>query len=600
MFNTENGKLKIIILILLVLIITSVTFYPSLKNGFVNLDDDVYVTGNENIRSISWENINKIFTSSYFGNYHPVTMLSYLFEYHFFKHEPFGYHITNLILYLLTCILLFWLVYMLQSSLLVAFITTILFSIHPLHVEPVAWISGRKDLLCALFFWGAVISYIYYLRIGRISKYYYFTLFFFILSLLSKPMAVTLPLVLLSTDYLFNRKRNKSMLVDKIPFFVSSFLFSIIAILSQQLVGAIRQEVASSLLSKLMVAGYSIIFYLNKIFIPIKLACLYPRIGIYFSFSFLILPMIFIILVIVMLYCTKHTKYTKKIIFGSAFFLITILPALQFMPISETIVADRHVYIPSLGIFYIIGEGFFWLYMKSPRYLRVIQTLLLMILIWILSVSALLTWKRCEVWRNSLTLWNDVLANYPNSIMAYNNRGITLWARGEYNKAISDFNYVISFVSDVDRRPIYLYLASLHRTVGNKEESMAFYKKAEEIRGKLVQQNYEIANKYLEEGKSSEAINLYNGALVLDPQNLILYDALARAYIIAGRYKEAEALYKRELELSPSVAAIHNSLALVYYYEKQYDLAIRHCDRAIKLGHQVNPEFLSWLRRYRK
>ncbi len=482
MFNIVNRKLKIIILIILVLIIVSAAFSPSLKNGFVNFDDSSYVVKNENIQSFSWNNIYKVFSFFYFGNYHPLTLLSYSLDYHFFKLKPLGYHITNLTLYLLSCILVFWLLYIFQGSLLVAFITTLLFGLHPLHVEPVAWVSSRKDLLYALFFLAAMISYTYYLKTNKVSRYY-LTFLLFILSILSKAMAVTFPIILLLIDYLLDKRRNRIALIDKVPFFAVSFIFSILAVFGQSSAGAIRGAIGLNFFDKIKIAGYSVFFYLNKIFMPVKLACLYPRIGNQVTVGFLVLPLTFIFLVIAIFLFGSRSK---KIIFGGAFFLITLIPNLQFIPVSETIVADRYVYLPLLGILFLIGEGFAWLYAARTKYSHFIRLSISIILICILSTLCLLSWRRCKIWGDNLTLWNDVLGNYPNAIMAYNNRGITFWAKGEYSKAISDFNYVINFVSDSDRELVYLYLASLYRAVGKNKEAMASYEKAREIKSKFI------------------------------------------------------------------------------------------------------------------
>lgn len=188
-------KLRIIIPVFLILVIVIVSFYPCLQNKFTNWDDDLYVTDNKTIQSAGPAKLKNIFTTLFIAHYQPVTVLSYALEYHFFKLDPFYYHLTNLILHLLNCLLVFWLIYLLSNSLLVAALTAVFFGIHPLQAESVAWISERKNLLYAFFYLGAMISYIYYLSRAKKLKYYIFCLSLFILSLLSKSAAVTLPLV---------------------------------------------------------------------------------------------------------------------------------------------------------------------------------------------------------------------------------------------------------------------------------------------------------------------------------------------------------------------------------------------------------------------
>jgi tetratricopeptide (TPR) repeat protein len=588
---------KIIILLTLVLIITFVAFSPCLKNRFVNWDDDLYVTKNTVIQSFSFHSVKQIFTSFFVSNYQPLTMLSYLFEYRFFKLAPFGYHLTSLILHLLNCLLVFWLIYILTQRISISSITTLLFGLHPLHVESVAWISERKDLLYTLFFLAAIICYCYYLRTRKIGKYYYFALALFTLSLLSKAMAVILPFILLNIDYFICRERDRNTLIDKIPFFILSFIFGVIAVIGQYVSGAIRGGNGTNLFNKVATANYSIMFYLNKTFMPIKLSCLYPRMDIHFTPELLMLPSIYIILCITILF---FGAYKKKIIFSNAFFLISILPVLQFIPIGETIVADRYMYLPSIGIFYLVAEGLVWLYKDIAKYRRVIKIIVLTFLACVISILVLLTRERCKVWKDSLTLWNDVIDKYPNSIMAYNNRGIAFSSKKEYDKAISDFNHVIGFVSDIDRKTIHLYLIGLYRAIGKNEEAMESYNKIKAIDAGLFRQYYESGSKYKEAGKNNEAIVLYRMALELDPNNLALNNELGITYIFVGRFKEAIALFKKVLEINPDFALIHNNLALAYYYEKKYALAIRHCDRAIDLGYVVAPRLLELLNPYRK
>ena len=233
--------LKVSISILLLLVIAIIVFSPALKNGF-NYDDDIYIKENRFIKSLSFYNVERIFTSFFAGNYQPVSVLTYLFEYRFFGLNPYPYHLTNIIVHLFNCLLVFWLFYLIGGRVLGAWIVSVLFVIHPLRVESVAWVSERKDVVYAFFFLCACIAYIYYLKNGENRKLYCLAIIAFILSLLSKPMAITLPLVLFIFDYFFSRKFSKSLYLDKVPFFILSFLFGVVTIFSQYSGGGIRRE----------------------------------------------------------------------------------------------------------------------------------------------------------------------------------------------------------------------------------------------------------------------------------------------------------------------------------------------------------------------
>lgn len=363
-----SKKYKTSLSICIILILTSLFFSSSLKNSFVNIDDDFYVINNPVIKSISIDNIKKIFVSFFMSNYQPLTILSYSLDYHFFKLNPFGYHLTNFIFHLFNCLLVFWLIMLLGKRIFIALIAAVLFGVHPLHVESVAWISERKDVLYAFFFLAAMISYLYYLRTSHLSKYYYFSMIFFILSLLSKAMAITLPLVFLLFDYFVPRGNKKLLFVDKIPFFILSFIFGYIAVFAQYSTGAVRQCEVFNIMDKILVVNLAIIFYLSKILVPIKLSCLYPYAiisGEPLALSFL-LSSFFVVIIGFVVFLFR--RFSKKVIFSSLFFLITVLPVLQFIPIGMTIVADRYTYIPSIGIFYGIGECLLWFCTKKIKY----------------------------------------------------------------------------------------------------------------------------------------------------------------------------------------------------------------------------------------
>jgi tetratricopeptide (TPR) repeat protein len=499
----KNNRPKIIISIGLILIIGSAAFLPCLNNNFVNWDDSEYVTANTAIQNLSLGSIKHIFTSFTYGNYQPLTIISFSLEYHLFKVNPFIYHLTNLILHLINCLLAFWLVFILSRKIIVSSITTILFCIHPLRVESVAWTSARKDVLYVLFFLAAIISYCYYLSNNKPAKYYFLSLILFIFSLLSKAMAITLPLVMLLVDYLLDGKPRKIMGIDKIPFFILSFIFGILAVLGQYSLGAVRPENQFNILYKLMIASYCIIFYLNKILLPFRLSCLYayPRMTNYpLNSVYLYCLLIFGIMITGVVLSGRHTK---KFIFGSGIFMVTILPVLQFLPISQTIVADRYTYLPLLGIFYVVAEGFVWLYFKKIKYAGVMRILLFMILVGTVSCLALLTHKRCGVWRDSISLWSDCLKSYPDSETAYKNRGEAYASQGDFDKAIFDFSRAIR----IDPNDPTLLV--------------------------------NLGNAYASKSDFALAFNSYNKALQIAPQNSVAYYNRAVAYFLRKEYDNA-------------------------------------------------------------
>jgi tetratricopeptide (TPR) repeat protein len=467
MDNTE--KKVIVVFILLALSVIGFVFSPALQNDFTNWDDQAYVTQNKDLKNYSWEGLKHIYFSFYNANYHPLTMTSYFLEYHFFGLNPKAYHFTNITLHLINCVLIFWFIYLISGSTMVSFVTMVLFAIHPLNVEPVAWISERKGLLCVLFFLASLISYIYYQK-NKKRIYYWFCLFAFILALLSKMVAITLPFILIIIDYYNKRKMNKEALSEKIPFFELSLIFSLIGIYTQATFGTILRTALLSPFYRIIIPFYNLTFYIEKLFFPINLSCRYPypRIEEILSFPYLISPFVVAALATLIAF---FGRYTRKIIFGTLFFLVAILPVLQLIPWGNSIAGDRHTYLALIGLFYLIGEFMGWLYSNIKKSVKNRKIYFAVFLIMVTAILSSLSWQRTKVWKNSVTLWSDVLKKYPNSTIAYNNRGAAYIDQGDYDEGIADCTRAIQITPDF--ADAYFNRASAYRGKGDIVNALA-------------------------------------------------------------------------------------------------------------------------------
>ena len=229
-------KLKIFISLFVILSITCVSFLPSLRNGFIVEWDDLFAVNNRLIKVLSWENVGKIFTSPQQDLYKPLVFLSFALEYHFFKLNPFFYHLINLIFHLANCILAFWLIFLITKKIGISFVAALLFGIHPLRVESVAWTFQLKDMLYGFFFLWALVFYLYY-HISHLKRYYWLAFLSFALSLLCKPMGLALPFVLLAIDYLKKRSFKLNIYLEKIPFLCVSSGIIIVNLLFNAQIG---------------------------------------------------------------------------------------------------------------------------------------------------------------------------------------------------------------------------------------------------------------------------------------------------------------------------------------------------------------------------
>ncbi len=263
-----------------ILLLTVIAFSTSIGNGFTNWDDNKYIQDNPNINDFSWHGIKTIFTSEYFDLYIPVTLFSLMAEYHWFGAAPKSYHVINLLFHLLNTALVFYFIKILSQRIEAAIIVSLFFAIHPMHVESVAWIAERKDVLFAFFYLTALIAYVKYTERKKEGKrpaslwFYFFTLAMFVLSLLSKPTAITLPGLLLLLDYYYDRKLvSFKTILEKIPFFVLSVLVGLAIVTSSGKAQQIPPDY--SFFDRIFLVTYAFAFYIVKLFLPFHLSAFY-------------------------------------------------------------------------------------------------------------------------------------------------------------------------------------------------------------------------------------------------------------------------------------------------------------------------------------
>ena len=600
-------KFKIIIFIFLILIITLNSFYPSVKNNFVNWDDNLYVTENSVIRSISLANLKNIFTSFFISHYQPVTIFSYLLEYHFFKLNPFNYHLTNLLLHLLNCLLVFWVIYMLTGRISISCLTALFFGIHPMQVESVAWISERKNLLYAFFYLGAMISYLYYLKKEKALKYYLLCLGLFILSLLSKSMAITLPLVFLVLDYFTSRKIKPAVFIEKIPYFFLSLLFGLVALFSGHSSQTDYTVNVYGLFTRLKGISGDIVFYLSKLCFPIKLSALYPYVEIKNNPFYLYC---FVAVIILLIAIIISIRYTKKVILGSGLFLMMVFPVIRFIPQEEVLVADRYIYLPAIGIFYLLAEGFIWLYHRKTVYYRFIRIFLVSGLALVIILLSFLTWERNFIWKDSLSLWNDILKKYPDTAIAYNNRGEYFSSQGEYEKAHFDFMKATGISSRYPFKPSYKYyclnLGNSLRALGRNSEAIAIFEKLVRegqpkfgpgktdsllgnqdeviaVNKKTIEAEayFNLANINDALGEKDKAIALYSRTIEIYPKSVNARYYLSILYVKLNRQEEAKEELIKAIEIDPIYLSAYVQLAQIYKTLRQKEELILLYKKAI-------------------
>jgi protein O-mannosyl-transferase len=574
-----------------VAVLTFIVYIPALQSEFVEWDDRQYIINNEHIHSINSSLFRWAFFDFYYGNWHPLTWMSHAVDYFIWGEYPLGHHLTNIIIHAANTFAVVYLIFRLlsvsnESSIkrestkvisrrkifITAGVAGLLFGLHPLHVESVAWVSERKDLLCAFFYLNSIIMYINYVdhiryskreRIHKyplsrfIEKHYLFTFGFFILALLSKPMAVSLPIILLILDwYPFNRiyslKTFRSALSEKLPFLILCLISSILTIQAQNAERALSSLASIPLSMRALVAAQALSAYLGKMILPLNLIPFYP-----YPKSGSLLPFQYISAIALVLgitvVCAAVVKKRKLWLTVWGYYIVTLLPVLGIVQVGAQSMADRYTYLPSIGPFLIISLGVAWLAERVKAYTKwdLLVHLFSATVAIIMFISLIyLTVEQIAVWKNSITLWNYVIKNYPDTIpLSYNNRGLAFEKMGQTERALEDYEKAIAINPSFD--------------------------KAYVNRGHVL---FKIKGQY------DRAIADFDRAIALNSSAFEAYNNRGSVYYITGWYDKAMADYDRAIVLNPSSFEAYNNRALVFYVKGQREKAIADFDKAIALN----------------
>ena len=535
---------------------TILSFLPSLNNGFTNWDDNKYVTENPDLSVSGGRGWIKIAASTYVGNYHPLTMLAYMAEYRLFHLNATGYHCVNLLLHLLNALLVCACLRGLSGSSAAALAGGLLFAVHPLRVESVAWIAELKDVLCGFFYFLSILLYLRY-HTSQKRAAYGACFLAFVGALLAKPMAVTMPVTLLLIDYVKFRPYTRQCLREKIPFVAIAALFCVVTMVAQNGGGALNVHASLPRPLRLCIPFYAMLFYPIKTIAPLHLSALYyfpDAPGFLLRAELLLSPAIALGAGMLL---WRYGRNARPIMFGAAFFLVTLLPVLQVVSAGLAVVADRYSYIPSLGLCFLFGQAIAALERRTrgDRLKRLIPVALTAALTVCLAV---ITFSRCMVWRDGVTLWSDCLTTSKNPI-AYHNRGCAYASAGKPGLALADYTAAItlspSYVSAwYDRGSVFLFQGDPARAVADLTEAIRL-----NPNGSDACNNRGIA--FLEEKRYDDAIADFNRAVELKPGFADAYDNRGLAFMEEKRYDAALADFSRALSLKPGFVKAYQGRA---------------------------------------
>lgn len=543
MHHSMRNKLTVIVLAAAVFAV----YMPLRLSDFVSFDDINYITLNPYIKGgLTLKNIQWSFKSTYFANWHPVTWLSHMADISLYGLRPMGHHMTSVFFHAVNAVILFLLLLLMTGKYGQSAAVAALFAVHPFAVESVAWVSERKNVLSTFFWLLTIVVYVYYTRRPAIAKYTA-ALLLFALSLMSKPMAVTLPITLLLVDYwpLGRVQSGQSsvlkIIVEKVPFFVLSLASGIVTILVQEKEGAIVTLESLPMSSRLLNAIMSYWGYLHKTLLPVGFAVFYPH-GDVSEKEAVLKGLVLLLITVAAFLLRKRAPY---LLMGWLWYIITLLPVIQVVQVGGASMADRYAYVPLTGIYIAVCFGIGALIADNPGVIRITGVIYAAVLIGL----AALTWQQAKVWRNSGTLFKHATLVTTGNYVAYNEYGMYLVKEGRLDDAIKEFYKGIEAAPDNTLLNFNMWEAL--NTRGFKVEAEKYFLKA------------------IPRGTDNAA----------EPS---LFKARGIELMKAKNYDKAAQYLLKALQITPGDAALYNYLGLLFGAQKKYEAALEILSNGLK------------------
>lgn len=584
--------------VLIVLAITAVVYLPSLSNQLVNWDDPANILENPNLINIDAQSVKNIFDidkGNVIGNYNPLPILTFAIEKKITgEFNTTLIHSTNLVLHLLTVLFAMRLLMHLGVGIGGAFIGGLLFGIHPMRVESVAWATERKDVLFAVFFFAALMYYVRWIKTedsGKRLWLYLLMILLATLSLFSKVQAVTLPLSMLAIDYLVRRPINFKLILEKAPFWILSLVFGLMNLYTLKQQGSTNDEITNfNFLDRLCIGAYSFCVYIYKVIFPYPMSPLYPYpkplpIWVYLS------PIAFFAISALVVWL--FLKDRRWGVFGVAFFFFNVVFLLQILGAGQGFLADRFTYVPYFGFFAI----FAWLYDRYAQTPQVRSSLNIAAGVAFI-LFAVVSYRQIGIWENGGTLWSHVMKyeKLTNSL-PYWNRGQFNRQQGDYDASLKDYSQAIA----IEPKNPELY-NSRGKTYFDMAMSGKFPTQSQEYAMKAIADytsglsqltikdktkselliNRGAAN--ASQGRYQDALNDLNEGLSLDPNNKNGYFNRSLVYFTTGQYAKAVEDYSTYLKYDPYNANVWYERGMLRRSLNNGKEAIEDLSRAIQLN----------------
>jgi Tfp pilus assembly protein PilF len=551
-------RLKVLCLLAGLTALVLVIYWPVQHFAFINYDDQHYVTENYKIQApISFQSLCLILTDIHTGNWHPLTMLSHQLDWQWYGPDAGGHHRTNVLLHILNTLLLFLLFHAMTGSRWRSACVAALFAVHPIHMESVAWVAERKNVLSTFFWLLTMLCYAWYVRLPD-WKRYTVMMVCFVSGLMSKSMLVTLPVVLLLMDFWPLRRvilpdNRSSSLVrviwenlfylirEKIPLFVASVVFMGIAIYTQKIGNVFHNPESLSLPDRVANAVVSYVVYLKKLFYPVDLAIFYPL--------YPIVPWRAVLALLFLLLATfVACRYSKKypyLIVGWLWYLVTLMPVIGFIQIGRQSMADRYAYIPFIGLFVALAWTVPRAFSKW-RHSEIYAPALLAGFILILTVSSYL---RIGIWQNTATLFEDALKTNPRNSLAYNVLGLEKANQGKLDEALPYF--YVSLKMNPKNENAYNNAGNVYFMQGRYPEAYQCYRKALSINDRSAISYHNLGVWFAVHNRFDDALLHFTKALEIAPEDINARMGMGQTLLRMGKPDEAKAHFEKVIRLNP-------------------------------------------------
>ncbi|HBI22910.1 MAG TPA: hypothetical protein DDX84_01565 [Nitrospiraceae bacterium] len=543
------------ILAAIIILITILVYIPAIRGGFI-WDDDAFLTDNPLIKAS--DGLYYFWFSTKPPDYFPLVSTSLWIEWRLWGMNATGYHITNVLLHAISSVLV-WLV-LTRLKIPGAWLAGLIFAVHPVNVESVAWITERKNTLPMVFYLLTILSYLQF-EVSSKQRWYFISLSMFLLALLGKTSVVMLPFVLLGLAWWQRGRVTREDLIRSIPFFALSLMLGLVTVWFQY--KGVGEDIVrnDSFLSRLAISGWAVWFYLFKALIPYKLTFVYPRWEID-EYSILSYIPLFILLLLLSLFWLYRRTWGKSLLAGFGYFVVTLIPVLGFLNIyfmKYSFVADHWQYFSIIGIIaLIVGVGSAYL----SRLNKITPEIRVTCAVIVVAILSLLTWKQCFIYKDMETLRLDTIRKNPTTGMAHNNLGNVYEKQGRLDEAIKE--YLIALKIKPDDAEIHNNLGVVYYEQSRVDDAIKEYLTALKIKPDYGDAHYNLALVYHGQGRLNEAIKEYMVALKIKPDDAEIHNNLGLAYAIQGHLDESIHEFQITLKLKPDHANASFNLGLAY------------------------------------